>query len=196
MSIKNLDAVRIIEEHRGEALIVTTMNSGNPQYGMPRVSRREEIDIPLVGAMGKASSLALGLALARPERKIMVLDGDGSLLMNLGTLATISEKAPDNLYHFVFENGVYAVTGGQPIPGENKLSFQGMAKQAGYAATYEFDNSEDLETNIDSVLAQGGPVFVCLKIVPEIDNTPVQFREKPRRNIRDAKEDLGRVFGL
>ena len=196
MSIKNLDAVRIIEEHRGEALIVTTMNSGNPQYGMPRVSRREEIDIPLVGAMGKASSLALGLALARPERKIMVLDGDGSLLMNLGTLATISEKAPDNLYHFVFENGVYAVTGGQPIPGENKLSFQGMAKQAGYAATYEFDNSEDLETNIDSVLAQGGPVFVCLKIVPEIDNTPVQFREKPRRNIRNAKEDLGRVFGL
>ena len=196
MSIKNLDAVRIIEEHRGEALIVTTMNSGNPQYGMPRVSHREEIDIPLVGAMGKASSLALGLALARPERKIMVLDGDGSLLMNLGTLATISEKAPDNLYHFVFENGVYAVTGGQPIPGENKLSFQGMAKQAGYAATYEFDNSEDLETNIDSVLAQGGPVFVCLKIVPEIDNTPVQFREKPRRNIRDAKEDLGRVFGL
>ena len=196
MSIKNLDAVRIIEEHRGEALIVTTMNSGNPQYGMPRVSRREEIDIPLVGAMGKASSLALGLALARPERKILVLDGDGSLLMNLGTLATISEKAPDNLYHFVFENGVYAVTGGQPIPGENKLSFQGMAKQAGYAATYEFDNSEDLETNIDSILAQGGPVFVCLKIIPEIDNTPVQFREKPRRNIQNAKVDLGRVFGL
>lgn len=196
MSIKNLDAVRIIEEHRGEALIVTTMNSGNPQYGMPRVSRREEIDIPLVGAMGKASSLALGLALARPERKILVLDGDGSLLMNLGTLATISEKAPDNLYHFVFENGVYAVTGGQPIPGENKVSFQGMAKQAGYAATYEFDNSEDLETNIDSILAQGGPVFVCLKIIPEIDNTPVQFREKPRRNIQNAKVDLGRVFGL
>ena len=196
MSIKNLDAVRIIEEHRGEALIVTTMNSGNPKYGMPVVSRHEEKDIPLIGAMGKASSLALGLALARPERKILVLDGDGSLLMNLGTLATISEQAPDNLYHFVFENGVYAVTGGQPIPGENKLSFEGMAKQAGYAASYEFDNSEDLETNIDSVLAQSGPVFVCLKIVPEIDNTPVQFREKPRRNIRDAKEDLGRVFGL
>ena len=59
---------------------------------------------------------------------------------------------------------MYAVTGGQPIPGENKLSFEGMAKQAGYAASYEFDNSEDLETNIDSVLAQSGPVFVCLKV--------------------------------
>lgn len=196
MSITNIDAVRIIEEHRGNAVIVTTMNSGNPGFGMPSVSRHDELDVNLIGAMGKASSLALGLALARPERKILVLDGDGSLLMNLGTLATISEKAPDNLYHFVFENGVYAVTGGQPIPGEDKLSFQGMAKEAGYAASYEFDNSEDLATNIDSVLAQSGPVFVCLKIVPEIDNTPVQFRERPRRNIRHAKEDLGRVFGF
>lgn len=194
--IKNVDAVKILDEHRGDAVVVTTMNAGNIRFGLPSVTQHEELDLPMSGCMGKASSFGLGLALARPERKVMVLDGDGSLLMNLGTLVTISNKAPENLYHFVFENGVYAVTGGQPIPAEGKLSFQGMAKEAGYAAAYEFDDTEELATNIDSVLQEKGPVLVCLKIVPEIENTPVQFRQRSRRNMQMAIEDLARVFGL
>ena len=196
MAIKNIDAVRIVDEHRQDAVVVTTMNSGNLQFGLPRVTHMEEMDVPVLGAMGKASSIALGLALARPERKIFLLDGDGSLLMNLGTLVTISAKAPENLYHFVFENGVYAVTGGQPIPGEGQISFQEMAKGAGYTVAYEFDNTEDLATNIEGILKQKGPVLVCLKIVPEVENTPVQFRQRPGRNLRSAQEDLARAFGL
>lgn len=192
--IKNIDAVRIIDQHRGEAVLVSTMNAGNRAFGLPSVTSREHLDLPITGAMGKASSLALGLALARPDRKIVVLDGDGSLLMNLGTLATISNKAPENLYHFVFENGVYAVTGGQPIPGEGKISFQGMAREAGYAACYEFDDTEELATNIESILAGKGPVLVCLKVLPEIENTPVQFRERPRRSMQMAIKDVARVL--
>ena len=196
MAIKNVDAVRIIDEHRADGVIIPTMNAGNVAFGLPSVTRHEELDFPMFGCMGKASSVGLGLALARPERKVLVLDGDGSLLMNLGTLVTVSNKAPENLYHFVFENGVYAVTGGQPIPGEGKASFRGMAEEAGYAASYEFDDTEELATNIDSILGQKGPVLVCLKIVPEIENTPVQFRQRPRRNTRTAIADLARVFGL
>ena len=194
--ITNVDAVRILDEHRSDALIITTMNAGNIRFGLPSVTQHEELDFPMAGCMGKASSLGLGLALARPERKVMVLDGDGSLLMNLGTLVTISNKAPENLYHFVFENGVYAVTGGHPIPGEGKASFQGLAKEAGYAVAYEFDDTEELASNIDSVLQEKGPVLICLKIVPEIENTSVQFRQRSRRNIQMAMADLSRVLGL
>ena len=193
--IKNVDAVRIVDEHRGDAVVITTMNAGNMRFGLPSVTQHEELDFPMGGCMGKASSLGLGLALARPERKVLVLDGDGSLLMNLGTLVTISNKAPENLYHFVFENGVYAVTGGQPIPGEGKISFQGLAKEAGYAAAYEFDDTEELATNIDSILQIRGPVLVCLKIAPEIENTPVQFRQRPTRNTQIAIKELPKVLG-
>jgi len=115
--------------------------------------------------------------------------------LDLGTLVTIGNNAPENLYHFVFENGVYAITGGQPIPGEGKASFQGMAKEAGYAAAYEFDDTEELATNIDGILQQKGPVPVRLKIVPEIEDTPVQFRHRPRRNMQIAIADLTKVFG-
>ena len=78
--IKNLDACRVIEENRGDAIVVTTMGAGNPRFGWPVVSHNEELDIPVGGAMGKASSFALGLALAKPERKVIILDGDGSLV--------------------------------------------------------------------------------------------------------------------
>ena len=69
------------------------------------------------GAMGLASSHALGLALGRPDKRVIVLDGDGSLLMNLGTLVSTAEAAPKNLFHFVCENGTYEANGGHPIPG-------------------------------------------------------------------------------
>ena len=147
-------------------------------------------------AMGYGSSVALGLALAQPERKVIVLDGDGSLLMNLGTLVTIAEKAPKNFYHFVLENGVYAVTGGQPIPGNNKISFSGMAKEAGYASAFEFDDLEDFASRAEEVMGAEGPVFICVKTTPEIQNEPMGLRApsgvKPTKAaIQDLKKDLG-----
>src|SRR5215212_7801441 len=90
------------------------------------------------GAMGLASSHALGLALGRPDKRVIVLDGDGSLLMNLGTLVSIAEAAPKNLYHFVMENGTYEANGGHPIPGRGAVSFAGLARSAGHKSVYEF----------------------------------------------------------
>ncbi|PKB81015.1 MAG: hypothetical protein BZY88_07260 [SAR202 cluster bacterium Io17-Chloro-G9] len=188
--IENADAVKVIDSKRDDSVVVATMNASNVHFGLPTVTTNEKMDFPLSGAMGKASSLALGLALAEPQRKIMVLDGDGSLLMNLGTMVTISSKAPTNLYHFLFDNGVYAVTGGQPVPGSSRTDWEQMAKGAGYAAVFSFDNLEDLTTGIDDALAAQGPVFVRLAITPQIENTPVQFRRGPTRTVLTAFKEM------
>ena len=159
--IPSLEAVKTIHAHRGKALVVATMTAREEWDGISQV---RSLDLPLIGCMGKASSFGLGLALAQPRRKVMVIDGDGSLLMNLGSLATVANKVPANYYHFVFEDGVYTTTGGQPIPAQTRISFAAMARAAGYAAAYEFDNLEELVTEVGSILQQRGPVLVCLKV--------------------------------
>ena len=189
--INNTDAVRIINSKREDAVIIPTMNAGNVRFGLPSVTTNQPLDLPISGAMGKASNVGLGVALARPERKVMVLDGDGSLLMNLGALVTAATKQPKNFYHFLFNNGVYAVTGGQPIPGSDGVSnWEEIARGAGYAAVFSYDNLEDFTTGIDEVLAAEGPVFVHLAVEPEIENTPVQFRVRASRTAQQAYQEV------
>jgi sulfopyruvate decarboxylase subunit beta len=118
------------------------------------------------GAMGLASSHGLGLALGRPDRRVIVLDGDGSLLMNIGTLVTAANLAPKNFYHFVCENGTYEANGGHPIPNQGKVSFAGLARSAGYGSVHEFSDLKNFEQQIGAVLAESGPVFGVLKIEP------------------------------
>lgn len=119
-----------------------------------------------VGAMGQASSLALGFALGLPHRRVMVFDGDGSLLMNLGSLVTIANAAPANLLHFVCENGTYEANGGHPIPGQHKLSFAGLARAAGYREAHEFADLDRLEAALPAILRATGPVLIDLKVEP------------------------------
>jgi phosphonopyruvate decarboxylase len=118
------------------------------------------------GAMGLASSHALGLALGRPDKKVIVLDGDGSLLMNIGTLVTAASVAPKNFYHFVCENGTYEANGGHPIPGKGTVSFAGLARSAGYKNVYEFADLKIFEQQVGAILAEEGPVFINLKVEP------------------------------
>ena len=189
--INNTDAVRIIDSKRDDAVLIPTMNAGNVRFGLPTVTSNQPLDLPISGAMGKASNVGLGVALAQPGRKVFVLDGDGSLLMNLGALVTTSTKQPKNFYHFLFNNGVYAVTGGQPIPGSDGVSdWEEIARGAGYAAVFSYDNLEDFTTGIDEVLAAEGPVFVHLSVEPEIENTPVQFRQRPNRTAQQAYREV------
>jgi thiamine pyrophosphate-dependent acetolactate synthase large subunit-like protein len=107
---------------------------------------------------------------------------------------TIGNKAPENLYHFVFDNGVYAVTGGQPTPLEGSGNYVEMASGAGYAAVYDFEDTEDLATGIDQALNDKGPVFIRLRIEPEIENTPVQFRKRSTRSTTSAARELRQRF--
>ncbi|MGH7089625.1 MAG: thiamine pyrophosphate-dependent enzyme [Stellaceae bacterium] len=119
-----------------------------------------------IGAMGQASSAALGLALGRPDKRVIVLDGDGSLLMNLGSLVTIANAAPANLVHFVCENGMYEANGAHPIPGRDRVSFAGLARAAGYPIVHEIAALDAFEAALPHLLAAPGPVFADLKLVP------------------------------
>ena len=118
-----------------------------------------------IGAMGQCSSFALGLALALPQRKVIVLDGDGSLLMNLGSLVTIAAQAPPNLVHFVCENGAYEVNGGHPIPNAGRVEFAAFARGAGYAHVFDFADLATFEAEVARVTSLPGPVFATLRLV-------------------------------
>ena len=117
-----------------------------------------------IGAMGLGSSHGLGLALGRPDKRVVVLDGDGSLLMNLGSLVTIAAAAPRNLVHFVCQNDTYEANGGHPIPGRDKVDFAGLARASGYRVVYDFSDLGVFEQQIGAVLSETGPVFADLKI--------------------------------
>ena len=122
--ISSLDAVKAINDVRADAVVVGTMT---PNRYWESVTDKPDLDLPIFGGMGKASSVALGIAIAQPDKKVLCLDGDGSLLMNLGTLVTTAGMAPENLVHFVFEDGGYFTTGGQPVPGSGNVDLAGMA---------------------------------------------------------------------
>jgi phosphonopyruvate decarboxylase len=141
--------------------------------------------------MSKASSFGLGLALARPDRKMVVLDGDGGLLMNLGSLVTIANMAPANLVHFVFENGVYRTSGGQPIPGKLKVDFAAMAKDAGFEKVYTFSNGEDFSSNVKQILHEKGPTFVYLKVAVHVEEKLPPF---PTRTTADCFRHLKKAL--
>ncbi|WP_290590705.1 thiamine pyrophosphate-dependent enzyme [Alicyclobacillus sp.] len=128
--------------------------------------------VACVGFMGGASSLGLGLALARPERRVIVCDGDGSLLMQLGSLATIAGAAPRNFTHLVFKNGVYHTSGSQAIPGGWRVDFAGMAKSAGYRNAYVIDDLEEFRIRLPALLTDEGPLLVELH-TSEADQTPM-----------------------
>lgn len=125
-----------------------------------------DLNYTFTGAMGQGSSHALGLALGRPDKKIVLFDGDGSLLMNLGSLVTIANQAPKNLIHCLCENGTYETNGAVPIPRAGSVRFAELAKTAGYRKTYELDDLAAWERELPNILAEEGPVFVDLKVEP------------------------------
>lgn len=167
--IPSLEAAKVINLERGDAIAVGHMT---PNRYWEAVSEKPDLDLPIFGAMSKASSVGLGLALARPDKKVIVLDGDGALLMNLGTLVTIAGKEPENLVHFVFDDGVYFTTGSQPVPGAGRYSLAGIARESGIKKSYEFDNLEDFASELPDIMKKKGPVFVCLKVIHPPSDIP------------------------
>lgn len=155
------DCITAILQHRGDAAIMAVYNTG---LDLRRISP-SPLNLYSAGAMGQGSSWGLGLALGMPERKVMIFDGDGSLLMNLGSLVTIANNAPRNLYHFVFENGCYEANGSHPIPGQGRLNFAGIAREAGFRHSFEFDDLTRFASELPRILALEGPVFATLKVV-------------------------------
>jgi phosphonopyruvate decarboxylase len=148
------------------------------------------------GAMGLASSHALGLALGAPQRRVVVLDGDGSLCMNLGTLVTIAAAAPRNLIHCVSHNGTYEANGAHPLPSRS-IDFAGLARAAGYRHACRISELAEFEAQIGGLLTMDGPVLVELMVVPgkayPIDY-PSLYRADRREKLQAVlRADAGRT---
>jgi phosphonopyruvate decarboxylase len=154
------DCLKEIAKLRGDALVVAVYSSA---FEWIRISPHP-LNFLSVGAMGQASSSALGFAIGLPDRKIIVLDGDGSLLMNLGSLVTIAGVAPVNLTHFVCQNGCYEANGEHPIPSQDKVSFSGFARAAGYRVVTEFSDLAILRRELPGFLQAPGPSFATLHV--------------------------------
>ncbi len=122
----------------------------------------------MIGSMGLASSIALGVALNRPDRRIVVFDGDGNVLMNMGSLAMIAATQPKNLVHFVFDNEVYGSTGNQRTV-SGQVPLEEIARASGYQRAQRVDNEATLRTAAQEFLAQPGPSFLLIKIEPDYE---------------------------
>jgi thiamine pyrophosphate-dependent acetolactate synthase large subunit-like protein len=166
--MRRVQAIAALVAERGEAVTITTEQAiGAWRAVVPEPINEIPDHLDIVGCMGSASTVALGIALARPERKVIIVDGDGSLLMQLGSLVTIAGAAPPNLFHFVFENGVYETSGSQPLPAEGRFDLTAMARAAGYAQTLQYDDAGTFATALPELLRRHGPVFVSVRTEPE-----------------------------
>lgn len=146
---------------RTDEVVVTTMGAVRP-WG--RLSDHDLDFASADSAMGHAADLALGVALARPERKVVCINGDGSMLMSLGTLVTIVDSGAGNLLLFVLDNGRYEITGGQPTPGTRPMDYAGMARAAGFRSVYRFDEARPYEEALPELLRARGPTLVDVKV--------------------------------
>ena len=171
MAMKPETVLGAIAAARGDAICVPTMTTA-PAW---RTIAPDDLSISCVGFMGGASSLGLGLALARPERRVLVFDGDGSLLMQLGSLATTAGARPRNLVHFIFKNGVYHTSGSQEIPGGLSVDFVMMAKGAGYRNAYAIHDEDEFRRRLPGILTEEGPLLVEL-YTTLADQTPMTAR--------------------
>lgn len=160
--MKRDEALRALAKLAPDDIVVSTYSSAFDWL----VIRPHPLNYVAVGAMGLASSHALGLAIGRPDRRVIVLDGDGSLLMNLPTVVTIANVAPSNLIYFVCINGTYEANGGHPIPGRSLVDFCAIARGAGWARTQSYTELAVFSTELPSILDQQGPVFVSLHVEP------------------------------
>ncbi len=154
------EALEVLAACRGRHVVITTHGSVDLWVSLSDTPR----DFSYVPAsMGQGPALGLGLALARPRHGVVVVSGDGSLLMNLGCLVTIASH-PADLFLIVMDNGVYEVTGGQPHAGTGHTDYAGLARAAGIRRVYACDAAEDWRRVAPEALSGPGPVVVWLKV--------------------------------
>jgi thiamine pyrophosphate-dependent acetolactate synthase large subunit-like protein len=180
-------ALEVVAEHRGERVVVTTMTS---VAEWPALSDTPLDFAYLPSAMGGAPALGLGLALAQPGRGVVVLSGEGSLLMNLGSLVTLAAH-PADVYLVILDNGLYEVTGGQVTAGTGRVDFAGLARAAGIRRVYAFDTLEGWRGGAAEALAGPGPVVVWLKVEGRLGQKTPQAPRPMAEQIARLKQALG-----
>ncbi|MBC8279572.1 MAG: hypothetical protein H8E48_02195 [Chloroflexi bacterium] len=168
-----MEATKAVNFHRNDALVVSTSSA---LRDWSQVSERRDLDVDLSDCMDRAPAVGLGLALAQPDGKVLVLDCDSTLRTNLGGLATIGESNPENLVHFVFDDVSSSSTSGVPIKEIDNLDLAQIAMSSGYAKSYEFDKLEEFLIGLEDVMRQKGPIFVRVKVFREGEQNPYPER--------------------
>lgn len=192
------EALSILAKHRGEAVVVCALGMAANEWW---AATESEDTFYMHGAMGFAASFALGLALARPELPVWVINADGSLCMNLGCLLTEAQQAPRNLRHFLVDNGVYQTVGAVPMVNRGRTDYAAMAQAAGITRTVTVSDAAGLRAALPSILAGDGPVFANLRVEPDpshraIPPMPYEGPEMKYRFGRALERRLGiTVFG-
>ncbi len=187
MTMTHREALEVLAEHRGGRVVLTTHGSVDDWVALS--------DTPLdfawaPAAMGHAPPFGLGLALACPGRGVVVVTGDGHLLMNLGCLATLAAH-PAEVFLVVVDNGVYEVTGGQPTPASRRVDFAGLARGAGVRRVYSCETAAEWRAVAAEALSGPGPVLVWLRV----EARPGGRAPRSMRSLPEQVERLRQALG-
>jgi sulfopyruvate decarboxylase subunit beta len=182
------EAIQLVLEHFPQAFIVSTC--GHISRDLYNIKDRTQ-NFYMVGSMGMAAPVALGLSLVQPNKPFIILDGDGSLLMNLGIMSMIGQQCPKNLIHIVLDNGMHESTGGQKtVPLTN---IKDIATKIGYRLAIEVNSSKNWPLNISTE----GPTLIHIKIDPRsekigkrVEWTPQEIVKRFSTNLQERKELL------
>ena len=179
-----------LARHRTNEVVVTTMSVVRP-WG--RLSDSDLDFASADSAMGHAADLALGVALARPERRVVCLNGDGSMLMTLCTLATAVEAAAGNYVLVVCDNGEYEITGHQPVAGRGRVDYAGLAEAAGFRRVHRFEDPRAWAAAVPDVLSALGPTFVHAVVEPGSQGPIGRSPDEEARYLRHSLAEWSRI---
>lgn len=169
---------------KGEAVIG---GIGNTNFDLWMAGQRPE-NFYMLGSMGLTIPIAFGVAIAQPQRHVVALEGDGSLLMELSCLSTIAAQKPKNLTIVVWDNGAYQITGSQPTPTATVTDLVAVARSCGLANSNWAADEEEFDRLVATALKEGGPTLIGVRIdtqpaVGTTDRDPIQIRERFMRGI-------------
>lgn len=171
---------------RKDEVIITCMGTAKPWETLSDTP----LDFASVdSAMGHAADFGLGIAMAQPDRRVIVLNGDGSMLMCLGTLVTIAQYPCFNYALVVIENGTYEVTGNQSVPGADMVDYSAIAQGAGIKKVYTATNEEEFESQLSRVFNEAGPAIFIWKVAPGHEGVP-KFKDTIAERVEWLRQAL------
>ena len=189
MLMTQRQALEALVPHRAGKIVVTTMSSAGI---WPELSSSPLDFAYIPSAMGHGPSLGLGLALAQPDRGVIVVNGDGCMLMSLGNLVTLAQHRA-NVFLIVLDNGIYEVTGGQPHAGAGHVDYVGLARAAGITRNYAFTDLSGWQAGAGEALSGAGPAVIHLKVEARFGQKTPKAPWPMAEQIRRLQEALGVV---
>jgi len=169
---------------RKDEVIISCMGTAKPWEKLSDT----DLDFASVdSAMSHTADFALGIAIAQPDRRVITLNGDGSMLMCLGTFVTLAQRPCQNYAMVIIENGTYEVTGNQQVPGAKRIDFEKMARGAGLEKVYTIENEAAFEDILPKVFEEAGPLVCILKVEPGEEGVPKFEKTLAKRTDRLRK---------